>query len=221
MHSTVTVLERATSLNLTTPERAKAFLPTGANDTKVTMAIEQASAAINRHCGYTLRAEKVRQVFTFGHNDHDGTLVLDRKPIVHIESITEGDDAELGEDDYELDKLNGMIRRVHSTRVPRRFWAHPQVTVIYTAGYSAETLASESSESEASIGAPIDPTLERACILLVQTYYSTGARDPNVRSVEIPGVITKQYGDPPSGAGEGLPEEVCALLKPWTKVLRV
>ncbi len=73
--------------------------------------------------------------------------------------------------------------------------------VIYTAGYV----------SIAALPRPI----EAACLGLVRHRWAARDRDPMLRSLAIPGVVTEQYWVGATGDDGAMPPEIAALLDPF------
>jgi hypothetical protein len=74
-----------------------------------------------------------------------------------------------------------------------------QLTVQYTGGY----------DLPGSVPLP----LQQACLTLLKHRWSARTRDPSLRAIDIPGVVSKTFWV--SNNADGLPPEVQQLLDPY------
>lgn len=119
----------------------------------------------------TLRLEAVCNSYRL--KSAQDVLVLSRAPVTSIASIVEND-VTLDADDYELDARSGILARLSDDA--ETTWPCGKIIVAYTAGW--ETV-------------PHD--LRAIAAELAQHYWSEGQQiDPNLRSLDIPGVISTQ-----------------------------
>jgi hypothetical protein len=245
MKPILTVLEHAESQDLTTLEtvREELGITDNAQDGRLRRLIAEASADIVNWCRRPLREERVKEEFRFGprvqwgwsdswryrhrNEPFNERLVLQRKPVAMIDTLTV-DGADAAPDvDYSLDARDGVVTRL-SSNCPI-VW-NGVVSVIYVGGFRlGPSLQSEGVSSEGGSGAisggamastsyPLDPSVERACLILVASYFKTKARDPAERIVEVPGVLSRTYFDPVQLQQSGLPKEVTDRLAPYRRL---
>lgn len=169
-------------------------------DTELTALNERVAASIVRACRVasagatppTLRLETVVDTFRF--TSKQNALVMSRRPIVEIASISEAGSA-LAATDYETD--SSLIFRLTSDTMS--MWACGKIVVTYSAGW--ETV-------------PHD--LKLAATKLAGVFWSEGTRiDPNLKRVDIPGVMEKEWWVGPSD-DPAIPQEVLDLLHDYT-----
>lgn len=199
MTSIITVTSAAESHNLTTLATVKEELSiTGSDkDDLLNRWIREASAAIAGYCNRVFGAETVLEAFRSGYN---GSLVLDRYPVISMTSIAV-DDTALVAADYELDAQTGVLYRLTSDA--RSTWSGA-VEIAYRGGYELlDALPSE---------------IEQACILLVKGRHFSRLRDPLVKSEEIPNVMSTSYWVGTVGGSSSLPPEIVALLSPHRRI---
>ena len=69
-------------------------------------------------------------------------------------------------------------------------------------------------------GRTLPPAIEAAAVSYVGSMWSSRDRDPMLRSVEIPGVITRDYYSPNRAGGESalLPPDVASMLEPFKRM---
>jgi hypothetical protein len=137
----------------------------------------------------TLREETCSD--TFREREFQEKIVLSRRPVTEIISITECDVA-LTEDQYELEPSSGIIKRLCNDR--ETLWYPGKIVVAYVAGY-----------------ATVPDDLKLAASKFVQSIYRTGSRDPLLRSVTIEGVSTREYWVDPNNDSI-VPGEVMDIL---------
>lgn len=196
MMSIVTVTVPAVSQDLTVLATVKNELGITSDtndDAKLAVYIKQASDAVSAWCRRVFGQETVSE--TFRPSFQVGKLILDRRPVSSITSVTE-DGTALSASDYELDAESGMVTRLYSDCQSN--WSASKITVVYVAGY--ELLDS------------LPHSIEKATILLVKNYYYSGPRDPLMKSVDIPGVMSESYWVGDNGS---IPDEVADLLGPY------
>lgn len=125
----------------------------------------------------TLRLESVSETFRL--KSQQECLVLARRPVVAIISVTENDTVLVADDDYEVDTSAGLLYRLWEG--VRACWPCGTIVVPYSAGWQT---------------VPYD-LRELACKLATVLSAETG-RDPSLGSMDIPRVIaeTYRYGRP-------------------------
>jgi hypothetical protein len=206
------VVTPAASTRLTTIARARAVLGTANTDAeniKLGMLLDQASAVAANYCGRTLVRETVKESFIVPRAfcDAEGALLLDRAPVVSITSVTTHGDL-LDAADYELDPVTGALYRLSGTY--RHPWRGVRTDVVYVAGYTVPN-----DDVGGTWTLPAD--IERAVINLASAYRSTGGRNPLVKSETVEGVGSTSWWDPAvAGSGPSLPDpEAAGLLRPY------
>jgi hypothetical protein len=201
----------ATSFDLTRLATVKAEL--GITDRKSDALlkgyISQASDAVAQFCNRVFAIETVTETFRLGHahqpllyqsfrrDHHTSELILKRYPVIAVASVTENDvllDATM----YETDPNEGTLRRLCSDQPS--FWAGGKTVVVYSSGFTLPT------------GLPSG--IERAAIMLVKQYVSSGDRDLQVRTERVDGAGTTEFFN---SDGTGLPPDVQGLLAPHIK----
>lgn len=208
MRSLLTVTTAAADRSLLTIEelRAAVGVTDGSKDAALTSLGLRVSASITAACKVwpagatppTLREEVLTE--TYRHRDRHAQLRLSRRPIVSITSITE-DDTALTPDEYEVDPTTGIISRLDADW-PLQWlpWRACLITVVYTAGW-----------------ATVPDDLKLAAVKLATTFWTEAGRDPNLRRVEVPGVLLREYWVPPT-TDPAFPQEVIDLLSPYMNI---
>lgn len=210
MRSTLTVVDEACATDLTTLGRAKRELGISVSDRKRDDALKEditmASRMCAEYCRRPFAKETVREIIDYDSCSRaadDGWIVLQRKPIVEMVSVTEGTDAALVLDtDFYIDAENGMICR--GTIGSRRYWRFGKLTIEYTGGYEL-------------LGA-VPWSYERACLIVLRSLWFSRGRDPSVRSIDIPDVGSRTYASGDQTA-LGIPLEAQQLLQPHRRML--
>lgn len=151
--------------------------------------IARASDVISRHCKRVFGLETVTEQFRLDQCQLE--LILTRFPVVEVTSIVEGGNTLAGTD-YEVNKANGMVTRLHGDRPC--YWSPCKIAVVYSAGY---TLPAEAPEA-----------LQQACLQLVKSFYLGADRDPLIRSETVTPLSSASY----FGGSEYLPPDVLGLL---------
>jgi uncharacterized phiE125 gp8 family phage protein len=220
MRSIVEIVTPAQSELLTTLDRVRSELRISSDaDDEVLMAkIAEASSDIQTAIGKRLPSEEVRE--TFWHDDdvrhrHDlrhsfpseTTLFLSRRSISKLASVAvDGTTVELSEVRFDLDA--GLLDRLSTDGLPRRWCFGKCVIVAYTAGYVLPGTA----------GRNLPPAIEGAAVALVSDYWASRGRDPTLRSESIPGVIERQFWIGAVGEAELLPPRVLASIAPFRRL---
>lgn len=168
------------------------------------------SAAITKACRVavagavppTLRLESVSETFRRGyhrryrHQQVTNSLILARRPVVSITSLTE-DGVALDPAVYcEVEAASGLLYRLSGTVTPYRIpWCAATVVVGSDAGYAI-----------------VPDDLKYAAIKFVKLVLQQGDRDPLQRMETIPGVLERQWWVEPKRE-VGVPPEVMDLLE--------
>lgn len=201
MKSLLTVASAASDLSLLTLAELRTAVGDDASDAALESVGARVSAAIVRACGVvaagavppTLRLETLSEQFRF--ISPRDTLILARRPVVEIISVTENDTT-LTADDYEADAFDGLLRRLN--RDYPCWWAGGKVAVSYRAGWES-----------------VPEDLKLAAGKLAAVFWSEGAKvDPGLRRESIPGVIDREWWVGPSD-DPLIPREVMDLLEPY------
>ena len=221
------VVTKAKTTALTTLPAVKLALGVSdsADDKWLQTQIDLASIAICNYLGVemaedgsrTLGRETVTETFDrrsrypyiqpFGvvvpRREADSTIVLAKRPVVSIGSIAENGTA-VDPADYELFATTGVVKRLSSYLLAA--WPCTIVTVTYTAGWLLP--------GDENRNLPVD--IEQAAITYVQAQVGARKRDPNVKSVNIPGVrqVDYFYGTPGLD-DQMLPIAARAMLNPY------
>lgn len=182
MRPLLTVTTAATDLLLLTD--AEARQATGiesGNDAKILSLRKSISAAITSRCNVwasgatppTLRLETLSQQNRLECPVEEIRLV--RRPVIEVTSVTE-DSVAVASTDYELDAATGLLRRLCSD-YPSFWFACSKVVVTYRAGW-----------------ATVPENLKAAAMRFANAVWAQASRgDPDLRSITIPDVITKEY----------------------------
>lgn len=183
--------------------RAAAGLPSGsgADDAALTVLGNRVASSIVTACRLiragatppTLRLETLSETFRLTCNRPE--LVLARRPVTAVTSITENGTL-LDSSAYEADAAAGLLYRLSSdTRI---CWPGVKIVAVYQAGW-----------------ATVPSDLALAAAKLAKHFWAEGRRsDPNLRSEEIPGVISKTWWVGPKD-DPAIPGEVLDLLAPY------
>jgi hypothetical protein len=201
----LTVVTPADSQDLVTLDAVKSALGVTDNkqDDALKRAISQASGMIAKYCNRVFIQETVTETFrpVHGHHHHGWYrgahdrsnrqfLLLSRRPVTVIANATEFETI-IDPTGYALDANEGSIERLCGDR--SAYW-HGTCVVSYTGGYAL---------------AAVPPDLQGATIDLVTYIRQRAARDPTVRSVEIPGVINETFQQV---TATGIPDHVSCVI---------
>jgi hypothetical protein len=204
----VTTVNTDRSLLTLAEIRAAVGVSDGSKDSVLVPLGDRVSATITRACMVsrdgamppTLRLEAVSDTY----RQHgwrpaqwlaggQQSLVLSRRPVTTIASVTVDSVVLTADTDYEVDKASGLLFRLsNGVRVG---WCGFVVVVAYSAGY--ETVPDD---------------LKLAASMFVQSLSQQGSRDPLLKRVMIPDVIEKEFWVDPT-KDIGVPAEVMDLLR--------
>lgn len=196
------IVTPASSTRLTTLDAVKADLGLSgsANDDALGALIDQFSDAIAAWCGRTFGAATVRETQDISRLCDRRSILLERWPVIAVTSITVAGDA-LASDAYVLDAAKGeLLHRGESTRFT--LWPVGETIVVYSTGYALPD------DDDRTL--PHD--IERACILMVRSAWTSMGRDPALRSEESTGIAVFTYF---AAQGAGLSLEAQAMLAPY------
>jgi hypothetical protein len=202
--SIVAVLSSAPTRDLTTLATVKSELGivTGADDAKLRRWIADASEQITDYLHRNLASESVQEIFRL-RAWSDDPLILSRRPVSAISSVTIDGDEAVDPSLYELDAEPALLYLLDPAGF-RREWHGMYVRVLYTAGYELLTTLPRS--------------IERACLILLRHRQATGDRDPTIRQENVAGVLDTQYWIGGLGEDKAMPPEACALLDPYREI---
>lgn len=178
----LSVVTPAANRRLTTLENLKGELGiTGsAEDARLGLLIDRASALIARHCRQPFAFQAYLETFEC---PRGRVLVLSRVPV--ISAVIAVDGADLVEGDWRLDAELGHLARV--TGALDVDWCGGAAAVAYGAGY---VLPGEPDQA----GVPRLPAdVEHACITLASALRAGGRRDPMLRSETTEGIGSQSY----------------------------
>jgi hypothetical protein len=209
MRSIVTVTTPATVERLTTVARIQAELGITGSDAEIETAIDEASSRIEAELGYHLALESVIESFRPEHRYETGPIVLERTPVVEIESIT-SDATALVAGAWEVHPLTGVLQWISGSGTSTPWTFCNELSVAYSGGW---VMPGEE-------GRTLPPAIEAAAVAYVGTMWSSRQRDPMIRSMEIPGVVSYDYHSPSRAGGEGslLPPGVATMLAPFKRL---
>lgn len=176
--------------DLTTLDTVKAELgiTKDTSDDNLSRYISDASAICADYCNTTFGLAGYLETFMDG-GDGTDKLLLSRRPLVEVSSVTENGKALEEDTDYMVDEENGILYRLPKATgwswtqgggYPYGWWpsASP-IVVAYTAGY--DLLDS------------LPRAIERACLGVIREVYFSASRDPTLQSVSIPDVIDRRF----------------------------
>jgi hypothetical protein len=160
------------------------------------------SASIARQCGVasdganppTLLRETCTEIYRL--TKAKPHLVLSRRPVTSITSVTISDDVEDAAN-YVVDAGTGILTFLSGDL--QKCWPIGKTTVVYVAGYQS---------------APDD--LKLAASKLATALHSEASRDPSLKREDIPGVLEVEYWVPPTG-DPLLTQEIRDLLSPYVQ----
>lgn len=204
-------------------------LTDSSRDTFISRLIAQASGLIERHVGASYgRANQVDIVPVRRSVRYTLRLVLPRRPIIAVTSITLTDDGTTVDPSLWAidDKFAGTLYRAdgwsgqpaYPTPTNAAFFNDRQpietrYSITYDAGYDDPNGAAGSPAS------PLPADLERACIETVKDLWFAAQRDPRLKLVDVSGVVREEYwvGSLSGGGTSGLSDRVVGILHPWTR----
>ncbi|MFN4283513.1 MAG: phage head-tail connector protein [Alphaproteobacteria bacterium] len=204
MRSIVTVISANSTRDLTTLARVKAELAiTGTSlDTVLGYLITSVSRAAESYLGRTLRRETLSETFRLDGADRCEALVLDRRPVSSITSVTV-DSVSQDAATWELDGGSGLLYRLCDDR--RAVWSSCQkIVVVYVAGYYMP--------GQTARDLPED--IEQGAIAWLRNLNAARGRDPMLKREVVPQVYEAEYWIGAQGTvGEPPPEAVALLAK--------
>lgn len=216
---TITSVNTDRSLLTIAELRSAANVSDSSKDIPLRALGNQTAAAITKACRVavagatppTLRLESVSETFRRGHHRHYGGaygsnanygnysqpethfLILARRPVVSITSVTEDDTLLDPATDYEVETASGLLYRLVGSY--RRPWWSATVVVGSDAGYAI-----------------VPDDLKFAAIKFVKLVLTQGDRDLLQKRETIPGVIEREWWVEPTRE-VGVPPEIMDLLE--------
>src|SRR6185369_6043731 len=168
--------------------------------------IASASATIAGHCNRVFIAETVRETFRapFARDELSSwdVIVLRRSPVVSIGSVIEDDVALTVDADYEHEPATGFLYRLcDGFRTSWRLRLCRSLVIEYEAGFAQDD--------------PKIASIREAALRLVRGAWIGRDRDPMVRSIEVPGVLSKTFWVGAVGEPGALPPDVELLIAPF------
>lgn len=209
MRSVVTVSTAATATKLTTLERVKAELSItdGSKDVLLNAKIDEASSDAEAFLGFAVARETVVQ--TFWHepfDDSPAALLLNRTPVASISSVVL-DDVTLDATRYRYDAGTGELFALDVSGYPSSWCFCKSILVTHAGGYLLP----------GQDGRNLPVGIEGGVIDLVSDFWLAKGRDASVKSVEIPGVIRRDYWVGSVGEEGELPPRVQMKLAPFRR----
>lgn len=135
----------------------------------------------------------------------DSIIVLGRRPVVSIASITENGTV-LDPADYQLSATSGKVKRLSSSLVSS--WPNTIIVVTYDAGWLMPGVNRRNLPAE----------IEDAAISLVEIAWFSRGQNPLVKSETIPGVRQVDYFFGAPGQGSPLPPDISVKLDPYRNI---
>lgn len=215
LRSILSVTSEARTNDLTTLDTVKDELgiTTRDNDARLSRLISQASGVAATWCSRAFGSETVVETFfperptwTRQRSSFHGcidALPLRCVPVSSIASILVDGDA-VSSDLWRLDADAGLVYALDASGSPNVWFISKSAVVTYTGGYVLLD------------GLP--DGVEAAVISLVKQYWFAGARDPLVKSEDIPGVLRTEFWVGGIGKPGELPPDVVALLAPHRRI---
>ena len=212
MGSIISVTTPATNRRLTTVERVQGDLGITGNDAEIGTAIDEASSRIEAELGYHLALETVVETFRPSHGNYyngSSSILLERTPVVEITAIS-ADTGALVDGEWVVDPVNGLVLWVDGAGMATPWRFYTALSVSYSGGWVMP----------GDEGRTLPPALEAAAVAYCRSLLSSRDRDPMLRSVEIPGVITRDYYSQNRAGGESslLPPDVSTMLNPFKRI---
>lgn len=212
MRNIVTVTTAPSATKLTTLTRVKSELDINdsASDDLLNLKIDEASSDAEASLGFTVPRATVSE--TYWHSEPvvewAEYLVLDRAPVVSIDSVVV-DDVTIDSSLYRLDADTGLLYALNASGFPFRWLFYKSLVVNYTGGYLLP--------GQANRNLPVG--IEGAVVDMVQSFWLAKGRDPLLKRVDIPGVISREWWVGSVGEAGELPPSVVTKLAPFRRVI--
>lgn len=203
MESILTVTVAATTHDLTTLDTVKDELGSpNVSDATLERWISDSSVRCAEYCNRVFAKETVTEEFALTGGRYVDALGLSRIPVVALTSVVI-DGTTLDASEYRLNASSGLLHRL--CQGARSIWAGCKIVVTYSGGYEL-------------IG-DLPRTIEQACLILVRQRMSARMRDPMLKSLELPGVVTETYWVDTSGNGADMPPDAAGLLERHRRIV--
>lgn len=202
MKSALTVITPADSVDLTILANVKAELGITSTDEDANLEtwIDQASGMITAACNRVFGKETVRETFRAYNVER---ICLQRNPVTSITSVVEDGVTLVENTDFVVDYDSGIITRLCGDYETR--WNFRTLVITYAAGYD--------------LLGTLPIAIERATITMVKQFRSAAARDPLLKSEEIPGVLSQTFWVGGTGdRSNGIPHEVETMIAPYRNI---
>lgn len=174
MRSTLRIVAPAASQDLINLDTLKLELgiTDSSSDARLSQIITRASGVVTRISGRVWINEEVEEKFYFNFCECVPALVLRRRPIITINSLTENGSALTEDVDFSIDAERGMLYRINFVHFVNGVPGSPSIVVDYNAGYTIG-------------GSPpgnVPAIVEQATIIMSKAYWFGGSRDPGIKS---------------------------------------
>ncbi len=212
MRNIVTVTTAPTATKLTTLARVKMELDItdSANDDLLNVKIDEASSDAEASLGFTVPRATVDETFWRSEPiEWPEYLVLNRAPVVSIDSIVIDGVILTDTTLYRLDPELGLLYALNSTGFPLPWYFYKSIVVSYTGGY----LLPGQTNRDLPVG------IEGAVVDMVQSFWLAKGRDPLLKRVDIPGVVSREWWVGSVGEAGELPPGIVTKLAPFRRAL--
>lgn len=169
----------------------------GTQDSQVGRMIGQVSAAINTYCNRIFVRQSYRSQFRYACNwlGYGSPLVLSQAPIAvdgfGVLVLAASEDGTLVDTtEWQVDRNTGMLYRLDSAGAFSS-WSGTLISVDYDAGFDL-----------------IPDDVQAAALDWMSGRWNTRGRDPALRSLTIPDVVSESYFDPAAASASGMPSTV-------------
>ncbi|WP_316234660.1 phage head-tail connector protein [Bradyrhizobium sp. SZCCHNR1020] len=198
-----TVTKAADSYDLTTLAAVKGELEIDVNskDAVLEQYIGEASTAIAQYCNQPLVAETVQDVIYPARDPQLQVLTgrlaelqLSRWPVIEVVSIVENAVTLVEGVDFIVDPKLGKLYRLGTDGRIRQWSAWPK-TVQFRAGFEK-----------------IPKDVAGKAIAMVVKRYAAKGRDPNLRTEDIPGVVSRSWWIATGGDSGNMPPDITDVL---------
>lgn len=209
MRSIVTVTGAASSSALTTLQQVKSELQiTGSTyDDVLSKHIDEASSRAEAYLGFRVPLETVSETFRPDRYECVKCLQLDRSPVSSVAGVTI-DDVALSNTEYEINKPVGRLYRLDSSGVQIDWLFSKAAVIVYSGGY----ILPDDTDRD------LPQAIEAGVIAMVRALWFGRQRDPLVKSVEVPNVMTEEYWVGSVGGSSQIPPDAEAMLAPFKRM---
>lgn len=214
MRSTVTVTTPAQFTALTSLEAARTELglTDASQDARLQQLIGRASAAarsyLARDLSYAGLTQVLRRELGDSVDQAPEALLLARWPVEDVTSVTL-DGEVLDDDEYEIDAASGLLYRLDGNASPCTWRICDSCSVVFGGGYRMP--------GDALRNLPED--IEAGALALIRGQYFATGRDPALKQVDIPGVMSQTLWVGGEGTKSGLPAIVESYWAPYRREL--